>query len=658
MKHTLLRLIGLMMVVVASSLIAYGQGSNSSLSGTVTDPNGGVIPGAAITVKSAATGTEFKALTASNGTFTVPTLDAGVYTVTISAAGFKQAIVSDVKLDAGVPGAVKVSLEVGNTNETVTVQGGGEVVQSQTANIATTLQVTQIASLPLVSRNPLNFVTLLPGVNTASINRNSTINGLPNSAIDITQDGINIQDNFNKSTDGFFTRVSPSLDSVQEVTVSTATPEAQGGAQGGVAIKFVTRSGTNEYHGGVYEYHRDRALNSNYWFTNRDTAPYDIQAAKTCVDGTAAHPVTATSELYDSSKCQSLRAQVLLNQFGGRFGGPITLPKKLFGPLSFDGQNKAFFFVNFEASTLPNQVTRQRTILTPEAQAGLFKYAGAPAGINLLQLAASKSQTATVDPVIGKVLQDIRNATNGTGGITSLTDPNLQRFTYTPTGSSPAKRPTVRFDFNVTDKHHVESTWNYTDQRGGPDFLNNVEPQFPGFPNQGSQPADRYVGSVALRSTLKPTLVNEARAGVSGGPSRFNPTASAADFSGSVANQAGFSLNFAPANTSFSGLTLATATSAPSRRNPKFSDISDTVTWTRGAHGFSFGGRYSWVTLTFNTQTLVPTINFGVDTNDPASATMFTTANLPGASATDLTNAKALYAILTGASRPLTPMPG
>jgi hypothetical protein len=556
----------------------------------------------------------------------VPSLDPGTYAVTVTAAGFKQVVLQGVKIDTGTPATANATLEVGAATETVVVQGGGEVVQTQSANISTTLNITQVASLPLVSRNPLNFVTLLPGVNTASINRNSTINGLPTSAIDITIDGINAQDNFQKSTDGFFTRVAPSLDSIEEVTVSTATPEAQGGAMGGAQIKFITRQGGNDFHGGLYEYFRNPWLNSNYWFTNRDVAPFNVKTGQNC-----------TAANYNPDDCKAPRARVLFNQYGGRLGGPILIPKL------FNGRNKAFFFVNFEASNQPSQVSRQRTILTPDAQAGIFKYAGAPNGINLLQLAAGKGQTGTIDPVIGKLLADIRGATNGTGGITNLTDPNVQRFTYNPTGSSTAKRPTVRFDVNITEKHHFEATWTYTDQRGGPDFLNNVEPQFPGFPNQGSQPADRYLGSVAVRSTLTPTLVNEARAGMSGGPSRFNPTASAADFSGSVANQAGFNLNI----NSFLSLTTATATSAPSRRNPKFSDISDNATWTHGAHSISFGGRYSWVTLTFNQQTLVPTINFGVDTNDPANA-LFTTANFPNASSTDLTNAKNLYAILTG----------
>jgi hypothetical protein len=516
-------------------------------------------------------------------------------------------------LDVGVPATVRVTLEVGGVSETVSVEVGAEILQSQTANIATTIEVSQITNLPLVSRDPLNFVTMMPGVNTATINRNSTINGLPTSALDITLDGINIQDNFNKSTDGFFNRVPTSLDTVEEVTVSSSTNEAMSGAQGAAQIKFVTRSGANEWRGSLYEYHRNPALNSNYWFNNRDIAP-------------------------DSSG-KAPRARVLFNQYGGRVGGPII-------------RNRAFFFFNYEESRQPNSVNRTRTIFTPLAQSGIFQYGTNGSGrVDLLALAAANGQTATADPVIAKLLADIRSATSNTGGITALTDPNLLRFSYSPTGISIVKRPTARFDVNVTEKHHASVSWSYYEGRGGPDFLNNVEPQFPGFPNQGQQPADRYVGSAALRSTLSANLVNEVRGGLSGGPSRFNPLASAKDFSGTLANQAGFNLGSAP-GTGATGIAVAgingpTATSAPSRRNPLIRDISDTLNWTHGTHTFSFGGKFDWLTLTYKAQTLVPTINFGVDTTDPANA-MFTATNFPGSSSTDLTNAKNIYAVLTG----------
>jgi len=646
MKFRMASAFALIVFMVLISFTAFGQ-VTSSLSGTVTDPNGAVVIGATVTVRNAASGSEFKTVTSNQGTYNVPSLGAGTYIVVVTASGFKSATVQNIEIDAGTPATANVTLEVGQATETVVVQGGAQIIQTQTANVSTTLNTNQIINLPLVSRNPVNFVSTMVGVNTPRDVRNSTINGLPESAIDITLDGINVQDNFNKTTDGLFVRVAPTLDSIEEVTVSTSTPEAVGGAMGAVQVKFVTRSGGNEFHGSLYEYHRNTALNSAYWFTNRDTAPYNVKAAKPCGDPGSPAFNSNTMVPYDPDNCHAPRAANLFHQFGGRVGGPIWIPGL------FNGRNRAFFFVNYEEFRQPTAVVRQRTILHPLAQSGVFQYGtGANARqVNLLDLAARNNQTATIDPVIGKLLADIRGATNGVGGITQLTDPNQQRFTYNPSGSGLNKRPTVRFDVNVTDKHKVELSWTYQMGRGKPDFLNNVEPAFPGFPNQGDQPADRYTGSLAVRSTLTSTLVNEARAGLSGGPSRFNPSASTADFVGSVANQAGFNLGGAPgANATgiaILGINGPTTVNAPSRRNPLFREFGDTLTWSRGAHSLVFGGKIIDTQLTFNQQTLVPTINFGVDTTDPANA-MFNGANFPGASATELNNARNLYAVLTG----------
>src|SRR5262245_28099813 len=387
------------------SLSAFGQvGATSSLSGVVVDASAAVIPGAEVIAKQSATSVGFRTITVENGTFAIPVLDSGIYTVTVSLPGFKQAVLNNVKLDAGVPSTVRVTLEVGGVTETVTVEAGAEILQSQTANIATTISAAQISSLPLVSRNPLDFLVLMPGVNAPGITRNATINGLPQSTIDITLDGINIQDNYNKTTDGFFTRVPTSLDSVQEVTISTATAEAQGGAMGSAQIKFVTRQGTNDFHGSVYEYHRNPWLNSNYWFNNRDLPP-------------------------DPETGKAPRARVLFNQYGFRLGGPVI-------------RNRAFFFINYEEFRQPSQVNRTRTILNPQAQAGVFRYSNGAQSVNLMDLAARNGQTATPDPLIAKLLADIRGATLKTGGVNDFGDPNLQRFSYSPTGSASQKKPT------------------------------------------------------------------------------------------------------------------------------------------------------------------------------------------------------------------------
>jgi len=260
-----------------------------------------------------------------------------------------------------------------------------------------------VSNLPLVSRNPLNFLTLLPGVNTPGITRNSTVNGLPTSVLDITLDGINIQDNFNKTSDGFYTRVSPSIDSIEEVSVSTAANDAQGGALGAAQVKFVTRQGSNEFHGSIYEYLRNPSLNSNYWFNNRDLAP-------------------------DPRTGKAPRARVLFNQYGFRLGGPIEIPGL------FNGHEKAFFFVNYEELRQPSQVNRQRTIFSSPAHQGVFRYNTSTGvqSVDLLALASRNGQTSTADPTIARLLSDIQNSTANVGGIYSLADPNLQRSATVP----------------------------------------------------------------------------------------------------------------------------------------------------------------------------------------------------------------------------------
>ncbi|MGH9842101.1 MAG: carboxypeptidase regulatory-like domain-containing protein [Blastocatellia bacterium] len=598
-------------LLVACRLSALAQGTTAPISGSVADPNGAVISGAGVTVKNDSTGAEFKVATSGSGAYTVPALGSGVYTVTVEAKGFKKVVVQNVKMDVGVPATVNVTLEIGAATESVVVQGGGEVLQTQSANISTTITGRQITETPLTSRDALDLVLLLPGTNTPGRPRTSTINGLPKGALNITIDGVNVQDNILKSSDGFFTYIRPRLDAIDEVTVSTATPGAESAGEGAVQIKFVTRSGTNEYHGSLYEYHRNPALNANYWFNNRDLTP---------------KPGYTTAP----------RDFIILNQFGGRFGGPISIPKL------FDGKDKAFFFVNYEEYRIPEQATRQRTILSDAARGGLFRY-GSSGSVNLYTLARANGQTDTPDPTIAKLLQDIEDSTAKTGGVQALADPNLDRFTFTNTGGQTRYFPTVRLDFNLSSKHKLENTWNYQLFTGLVDFLNGTDPAFPNFPNNGFQGSNRFSNTTALRSTLTPSLVNEARFGLTGGTVLFFPNVNKGQFTGPLANQDGFSLNLNGAT----GISNATVSTGPSRRNAPVRQFSDTLTWTKGSHSMSFGGTFSNINFWSWAQTQVPTITLGVDAGDPANA-MFTAANFPGASATDLANARGIYAALTG----------
>src|SRR5215510_3886916 len=380
MNRIIFRFLMLLVIMAASSFLALGQGvTTTSLSGAVVDPTGSVIQGAEIIVKDEATGVEYRTASAGNGTFSVPALTAGTYSVMVSARGFKLAVIKAVKIDAGIPASVNATLEVGAMSDTVVVQGGAEVLQSQSASISTTITGRQITDLPFTSRNVTDLLLYLRGTTTPGRPRSSSFNGLPQGAINMTLDGVSIQDNGARNTDGFYTNIYPRVDAVEEVTLSTATPGAESAGEGAIQIKLVTRHGTNEYHGSLYEYHRNKALDANYWFNNRNFRP-----------GPNDNPATF----------KAARDLMILNQFGGRFGGPIKIPGL------FDGHDKAFFFVNYEQFRLATSQAQSRTILSPQAQQGIFQYntTSGVRQVNLLTLAAGKGFASTTDPTVGKLL--------------------------------------------------------------------------------------------------------------------------------------------------------------------------------------------------------------------------------------------------------------
>ncbi len=155
----------LLAFVLAASTGAFAQGvATSTIAGTVTDSSGGVVPGADVSAKNKATSTVYTAVSGSNGTFTIPAVEPGAYTVTVALMGFKTAILNDVVVSAGVPASVKAILELGKLEETVVVEAATQLVQTQTAAVASTINVKQITNLPLPGRAAFDFVDQLPGV--------------------------------------------------------------------------------------------------------------------------------------------------------------------------------------------------------------------------------------------------------------------------------------------------------------------------------------------------------------------------------------------------------------------------------------------------------------------------------------------------------------
>jgi hypothetical protein len=591
-------------LAIASPAFAQG-GVTQTISGVVIDTGGGVVPGAEVQLKNNATGVAQTQISNSEGAFSFPGMQVGTYTVTVTLQGFKTFVSNDVVLTSGAPVGIRATLEVGGLEEQVVVSSTSEIVQTQSTVISSTVNANQIVKLPITSRSAMDFVTLLPGVTTPGGNRQSQINGLPRGVINITLDGVNIQDNTLRSTDGFFAIVSPRLDAIEEVTVTTATQEASAG-QGAVQIKFVTRSGGNDFTGSGYHYFRSDKLNANTWFNNR---------AEPRVD----------------------KAKLKQNQYGVRAGGPIV-------------PNKAFFFGNYEEFRQPSDVTRSnRNVLKPGAQQGLFTYTptgGAPQTVNLLALAAQNGQTSTPDATIARILGDIRSAVSG-GPLESVEE-NLDRFTFNVPTDSIRRYPTTRVDYNITEKHRFSNAFNYQYFTDFPDTLNNMEATFPGFPISAGQKSERYSITNSLRSTLSANIVNEGLVAWSGAPVTFFGELSPSNWSGtSVADQLGYRVLFP-------GTAGMNPTSAnpiggfnPQSRNASTLLIEDTLTWLKGRHSFSMGGSWTQYDLWLKNQQMVPNVTLGIATGDPAQG-MFTTANFPGASAAQLGQAQSLYALITG----------
>ena len=614
MRNSLRALLAVALLMAMTSASAFAQGGSGTtiITGTVVDTSGAVLPGATVVAKNNATAEELTGVTNEQGQFTIPAVQAGSYTVTVTMPNFKTFVAADVRVNAGVPATVKVTMEVGGLNETVTVSSGTEIIQTQTAAVSTTIDANQILKLPTGSRSALSFVTTLPGVNTPSGERDSRVNGLPQSAINITIDGISAQDNHLKTGDGFFARVSPRLDAMEEVTVSSAAQDAANTGQGAVQIRFTTRSGSNNYSGSSYFYLQHYKLNANDWFNNRD--------------GVAKNE----DKLY---------------QPGTRIGGPIVIPGL------WNGRNKAFFFVNYEQSRSPGQSTESRAILHPRAEQGVFRYlaGGQVREINLLAHGAANGLVSTIDPTIGRLFSDIRSAVSS-GPVVDLADPLLQEFRYQFDTKNVTKYPTGRVDFNVTDKHRLSGSFNVTNLHSVPDTTNDRETRFPGFPGWGSQPSDRYTAQGTLRSTLSQNLVNEFKIGGSGGATKFSPEISAAQYSGtSVADQGGFQLNL-DSNT----LDISNVHTGPtySAREASTRILENTLSYLKGSHNIQAGFAYTRANVWLQNQQFVPTITFGLDANDPAQGIFSANAlaALGGATLTtaQLADARELFAVLTG----------
>ena len=324
-------------LLLAFAAAAYAQSSTATLSGTIQDENGAVIPGAAIAVVNEATSFKRTARTNESGSFTIPLLPPGEYTVLVEREGFTRVQLTNIVLNVGDQKAVQVQLKVGDVASTVEVQADPPLVRTD-GGVSTTIDQRFVRSLPLNGRSFSSLVLLTPGVTVAAVGGDRgqfSVNGQRANTNYFSVDGAGANFGFNSGGDstgisgisGSYPAESAvggtnglvSVDALEEFKVQTSSYTADAGRQPGGQIQVVTKSGKNNFSGSIFEYFRNEALDARNYF-NKEPAP---------------------------------QTPLRQNFFGGTFGGPVYLPN--FGdggPGLYSGKDRTFFFFSYEGQRL------------------------------------------------------------------------------------------------------------------------------------------------------------------------------------------------------------------------------------------------------------------------------------------------------------------
>jgi hypothetical protein len=334
---------------VFTAILSFGQTSQGSIGGTVSDSTGAVVAGAKIVARNAATGTTSESVTSSAGTFSFSNLNPGNYDLTVTFSGFKAAHQNAVIVQVGTTTAQNITLQPGDVTESVTVTSAAPTIESETSDIGTVVSTRQVLDLPLAlgdtvqaMRSPEMFVfltpgTVGPGTNGGGSNGATTggpfeskISGGQNYSTEIILDGASTYRSENGSS---FSEAAPSVEALGEFRVETSTmPPSLGRTTGGIEI-FSTKAGGNQFHGNLYELFRNEDLDANTFYNNYLGLP------------------------------RSLDRQ---NDYGGTFGGPVRVPKL------YNGTDKTFFFFSWEQYRQNQGGTSTTTVPTAAEKNGDF----------------------------------------------------------------------------------------------------------------------------------------------------------------------------------------------------------------------------------------------------------------------------------------------
>ncbi len=583
---------------------AYGQlTSVGTLNVIVSDQSGGVVEGATTELRSASTNKVWTLQTQGLGTAVFTAVPLGTYRLTVAKPNFKSEVVETVVIEGGRVTDLKVTLTVGAASETIEVSSSAVPLIETTSNaINATINLKEIEDLPLQGRDISALAELTPGY--SGTPGFGTWNGLPLAAQGNTIDGVASSTNRMKFGGNVQPGLEARLEDIQEMTVQSGQMDTSQGMGGQtMQVNFITRQGSNDYHGRVFEDFRNTVLDANSWTNNAQGLP---------------------------------RNTVDLNSFGGSVGGHII-------------KDKLFFFGSFAMFKQPGAFTAYNNVLTPLAQSGVYTTAGKPPQqINLFSIATAAANPQVPTGVeqgttsIASQLALINTAIQTPGAtVTQSSDPNLDTVAWLVPSPITEYFPAFRLDYNATQKLHFDFAFNET-KFSQP---NASAPPFPGpaFADlAASNSSNNYIGSFGASYAFTPTVINQFRGG-------YYYNAAFYTFGSKPIWLTEDQVNWAYGS---SGQNLYPI--LPISTFYPVVNFSDSLSWTRGRHSMTFGMDFHreqdhyW-----NAPDGIPALAMGLVNGDPALTT-FDNA-LATQSNGDKGNAENLYATLVGRISGVTP---
>jgi len=550
----------LLALICLLSFVAVAQEATGRIVGTVTDPTGAVVPSVKLKITNVATGVSYDTTSGIDGSYQVLLLPAGTYKLTAEAKGFRKAVTTEEKLDIERSLRIDVKLEDASTTETVQVEANASGVETVSATISQVVTAAQISSAPLNGRNVMSLATLLPGVIPAVAGPTTTAGGTGFSIAGARTDSITFLLDGGMNTDllnnGLV--INPNPDAVEEFRVLTSNYNAEYGRNAGGIISVVTKSGTNSFHGVMYDYVRNSVFNSNSFFNNENGVPKDT---------------------------------LKRNQFGVVIGGPVLIPKL------FNGRNRVFFMMSYQGQRLTQlQTTAKTNTFTPAELAGDFSRSNTartgpdPNVVSYLQkfpyfqgnptLAAQGIiDPAKINPVAANYIKANLIATSPTG------------FLFSQGGFSDNRDElTEKLDFVITDRDHLAVTLGSSRNPQNSPFGGSSN--LPGYPNLTL--SNRYFGTATYTKTFSPAIVNQfsftaqRNHGVQGVPGIKAPTP--ADLGVGIISDDPTSPTVLGFN---AGGSIGFSVQGPTALINNTYTWADSLNWTKGRHGLKMGFAYT-----------------------------------------------------------------